>query len=138
MLDIKSEENIKVVKHYLNKNDCYNAVAGRLYYSVFQKVKYYFESNGISYNSYRNENDHRDYSHGSIQNAIKKEILKIQKKEILSSTETTIINYYDSIYKLRREADYTNKMIKRTELEDIYELTKELLEYLTIKLGAKL
>lgn len=42
-LDDKSKENLKIAKDFYNSNTYYCAVANRLYYSIFQKVKYFLD-----------------------------------------------------------------------------------------------
>ena len=127
-LELKSKENIELVEHCINEKRFYSAVAGRIYYAIFQKMKYLLIKCRFDYDKFLqriNKPEERKYSHGTIKFAIG-ELLKSK------GINTSFLNYLDNIYKLRRKADYEDAMIDKNKIMLNYKLAKEILNSLNI------
>lgn len=112
----KSEENKRVAQKCLNI-DAYNAGVTRAYYAVFQRCKHYLIEKGFDYSSFlqsRNKVYEKPYSHGTIQNAL----TACMMTNSVPYAEIMKLSFIDRLYLKRRCADYYDRMIPSSELED--------------------
>lgn len=127
-LSKKSDENLKVVGHCISRNSYLNAVVGRLYYSVFQKIKYILIRDGFDYDQFRimiSKQDEKNFSHGTIKRAF---IEYCQQKRYPRQDYVEIQNI-DQLYNARRKADYDEVyMVNKFEVEKLYEVTDKIID----------
>lgn len=83
-LDDKSRENLSLANLYIKESKYRNAITSRVYYAIFQKMKFYLKKNNFDYKEFLNEfnsrrrkmsagssfKGNRPYSHGTIKFAI--------------------------------------------------------------------
>ncbi len=112
-LEQKAKENIAILELSLQKQKCYNAVASRAYYAVFQRIKHCLTSNEFDYILFLKKIEkvkERSYSHGTIKRAL---------IDYMLTTGTSLeklqpLNYFDFLYNKRINADYKeNKMTEK-------------------------
>ncbi len=133
-LDDKSIENIKLVKYVIKINaNYYGAIAGRLYYAVFQKIKFILINAKFNYDTFlasaknNNEPPQKPFSHGTIKAALLEYIIS-QKK--IKNNVLIALNNIDHLYKIRRYADYEDKEIKKADIEICIQYSEEIINLL--------
>lgn len=102
----KSKDNMELVEVCIRREKNYNAVAGRPYYAVFQRVKHLLEIERFDYNGFlqRRRAGDRPYSHGTIVPAFM-EHLKSTRKRIAFGDMQRLMSI-DELYNVRRKSDY--------------------------------
>jgi len=136
-LDKKSKENIELVDFLINKDrNFWNALAGKPYYAVFQKVKHFLKSKHYNYDSFLKKfNENRlpkekkiehTYAHRTIHLALV-DFMR-QNKIGFGFKEMKTINCIEELYFFRWRADYTEDVIRKSDVEDKLRKAKEVIE----------
>jgi len=103
-LQEKSVENFEVAVKCCSLS-FNNACAARAYYSSFQMLKHFLQSEGFDYKSYLNSTgrkDEREYSHGTIKYAF----ISFCLSKNIAKEKYQIITTIDDLYMKRKRADY--------------------------------
>ncbi len=128
-LKLKSEENLALVKQCMDADTHRSAVAGRAYYAAFQRIKHALESNGFDYDAFLrriNATNERHYSHGTLQVAAR-DFLQARG---VSSEDLRVLMNVNSLYYLRRKADYFDDIINVGDLRRGYRSAARILALL--------
>jgi uncharacterized protein (UPF0332 family) len=110
----KSDENVRVAKKCLEMKT-YNAGISRAYYAAFQRVENALKSSKVfDYEGFLKTNkiDVDHIPHGKMQQAMTKFLLSENKKGSLAK-----VTIYDNLYRKRRKADYSDKMLSESDLK---------------------
>jgi len=54
-LDDKSQENLSLAGLHIEESEYRNAITSRVYYAIFQKMKFYLKKNEFDYPEFLNE-----------------------------------------------------------------------------------
>lgn len=112
----KIEENKRVLKKCTDIN-AYNVGASRSYYCAFLSMKNFLTSKNFDYKFFLKEigrQDEREYSHGTIKQALFRCLLS----NGYTLREISSLNKIDNLYFKRRIADYKKKNITENEFND--------------------
>lgn len=134
----KSNENLNAAEHFIKQKKNYNVVASRVYYAVFQRMKYYLISNKFNYDDFVKKNypgePQKKYSHGTIIKALTTFLFenrdKFEKPSRAFWEDLTTISLTDSLYKSRRNADYEDKMIQKEQANENYSNSQKIINIL--------
>lgn len=102
----KSKENVELVQSCVRRERHYNAVAGRAYYAVFQRVKHLLMNERFDYVAFLQKSNIKEkpYSHGTIVRAVTEHLTSTRKRIILSDIQR--LNSIDALYIVRIRSDY--------------------------------
>ena len=136
----KSYKNLKLYNCCINK-DYIDLAANRLYYSIFQAMKYVLMINEFDYGEFllrkfpdknrKGKSTQREYSHGSIYFAIIEVIDKKKKPHMVKD-----FSDLDKLYDFRILADYEDESVDKEELIEFKEKANIILEDLEQLKGA--
>lgn len=123
----KSKENLEVAKDCLVRS-YYNVGASRTYYSIFLKAKSYLINNNFDYEKFLLEcnSKERVFSHGTIRGALNDCLKKKGKIAVC----IVIQKNWTDLYKKRIIADYKDKSITKTELQNCVKHAEEIINML--------
>jgi len=130
-LNIKSDENIKLAQYCIKKEKYLNAAISRIYYAVFQKIKYFLIIKNFDYTAFKiklSRPNEKDYSHGTLQHAII-ECITLNQKSI-NQNSLYLLNNIDYIYKKRRDADYEEQLFEKKTAEKLFKEANVILKIL--------
>jgi uncharacterized protein (UPF0332 family) len=115
----KSKENMELLQVCIRRERNYNAVAGRAYYAVFQRVKHLLEIERFDYHGFllRSRPGDRPYSHGTIVPAFMDHLKSTRKRIVVGDMQKLMS--IDELYNVRRKSDYDSG----------YEVSKPKLEW---------
>lgn len=125
-LKIKSDQNIDLAEHCLNQSKYLDASASRIYYSIFQRMKYLLLKNEFNYKEFLTKKNfdkrEKDYSHGTISIAI---------DDLFDGNfDSKLKRDIDLIYKIRKLADYKTDIINKSTFTSLFQKAKDILQYL--------
>jgi uncharacterized protein (UPF0332 family) len=126
--ELKAVENLNVAKNCSKKSNSFNVGASRAYYAAFQKIKGYLLNEGFDYRAFLkkiNKETERDFSHGTIIQALYQHILDKQ----LKGKSLSQVNVLDNLYSKRKKADYQAKMITNAELADSCQQAEKIISF---------
>ena len=128
-LNNKSKENIALCEMCVNLDKFYNVTGSRIYYALFQKLKYILLINNFDYTRFlqryfpgRNE---RRYSHGTIRLAF----VEFLQNTINAGVEIMMLfaQHYRDIYRFRIKSDYDDYECNKNEYEEYLKNVKEII-----------
>lgn len=131
---VKSEDNLKAAEHLVDvKCRCYYASASRMYYAVFQRIKYLLLKQGFNYTSFlikwNMQNPGRvdagPFSHGTIQQAISEHL---EQKHKAGNAEKEKLIAIDELYRIRRLADYEPSVVDSQRIKNNLQTTKGIID----------
>jgi uncharacterized protein (UPF0332 family) len=124
----KSKENMDLIRSCVRREKNYNAVAGRAYYAVFQRLKHVLESEGFDYAAFlqRSNSSDRAYSHGTIVRAFMDHVSTRRKRTALVDMQRLMS--IDALYIMRRRSDYESGYeVSKPNLERYLSMTEDIL-----------
>lgn len=108
----KSEENLRLAQKHISDDAYLNSIVSRIYYSVFQRLKYYLIANNFDYTNFLRSRGYdtkeREYSHGTIPVAFRMCYFK-QAKGNIPISELQKMDRFFNLYQARIDADYNEQ-----------------------------
>ncbi len=134
-LNIKSAQNLSLSKECYKGNKYIQAVSGRPYYAVYQKMKFllikYRREGVFDFYKFTNKFNKKNnskwnaFSHTLIHVNFNELINTIKKKRKTAINITRQLSYIDQLKSIRKRADYESEEIKYEELANFNRLAND-------------